>query len=124
MILFECPYCAAELEIGESRAGRVDDLPPLQRPGRGAQAAQAPAARGIRPGRGRRGAARIVGLGGTLTAADIEALEEDEGPRKKKRRRPKMEWQLFVGGFGFPLVARRRDALAADRHSGPPWPAG
>jgi hypothetical protein len=39
---------------------------------------------------------------GTLTEADIEALEEDEGPRKKKRRRPKMEWQLFVGGFGFP----------------------
>ena len=37
-----------------------------------------------------------------LTAADIAALEEDEEPRKKKRRRPKMEWQLFVGGFGFP----------------------
>ena len=39
---------------------------------------------------------------GRLTAADIAKLEEDEEPRKKKRRRPKMEWQLFLGGFAFP----------------------
>ena len=37
-----------------------------------------------------------------LTRTDLDALEEDEEPEKKKRRRPKMEWQLFLGGFGFP----------------------
>ncbi len=36
-----------------------------------------------------------------LTKADIDQLAEDEGPQKKKRR-PKMEWQLFLGGFLFP----------------------
>ncbi len=39
---------------------------------------------------------------GKLSADDIEALEKDEAPQKKKRRRPKMEWRLLVGGFGFP----------------------
>jgi len=39
---------------------------------------------------------------GELTAADIDAIEKDEEPQRKKRRRPKMEWRLFVGGFGFP----------------------
>ena len=47
---------------------------------------------------------------GRLTTSDIEGLEEDDEPKKKKRRRPKMEWQLFVGGFGFPWSPRRRDA--------------
>ena len=38
---------------------------------------------------------------GRLSQADIDKLEEDDEPQKKKRR-PKMEWQLFLGGFGFP----------------------
>ncbi len=102
MILFECPYCAAQLEIGEDRAGRSMtcpfckgqvEVPKLHKPRRRGEydlEEDGPAAGGS------------LASGGVLTAADIAALEEDEGPRKKKRRRPKMEWQLFVGGFGFP----------------------
>ena len=42
-----------------------------------------------------------LAAGGMLSEADIAALEEEDAP-PKKRRRPKMEWRLFVGGFGFP----------------------
>jgi hypothetical protein len=96
MILFECPYCAAHLEIDEGRAGRSMtcafckgqvDVP--------------------KPAKPRRREEYVVEeddslpAHGQLTAADIAALEQEEPPRKKKRR-PKMEWQLFIGGFGFP----------------------
>ncbi|MGA2257568.1 MAG: hypothetical protein ABSG53_23145 [Thermoguttaceae bacterium] len=97
MILFECPYCAAHLEIGESRGGRSMTCPfckgqvevpwphkPRRRAEYGLEKDDVSTSRG------------------KLTAADIAALEDDEEPPKKKRRRPKMEWQLFVGGFGFP----------------------
>ena len=36
-----------------------------------------------------------------LSKADIDELEDDDQPRKKKRR-PKMEWGLLLGGFAFP----------------------
>ena len=102
MILFECPYCAAQLEIGEGRAGRSMtcpfckgqvEVPKPHKPRRREEydlEEDDATPRGSSASRGK------------LTAADIEALEEDEEPQKKKRRRPKMEWQLFVGGFGFP----------------------
>jgi hypothetical protein len=103
MIVFECPYCAAQLEIGESRAGGSMtcprckgqvEVPKPNKPHKPRRHAEYDleddaAARGSSASRGK------------LTAADIEELEEDEEPQKKKRR-PKMEWQLFLGGFGFP----------------------
>jgi len=102
MIFFECPYCAATLEIGEGRAGGSMtcafckgqvEVPKPSKPRRHGEY-------DLEGDDGRpRGSSATLGK---LTAADIEELEEDEEPRKKKRRRPKMEWQLFVGGFGFP----------------------
>jgi hypothetical protein len=77
-----CPFCKGQVEVPKPHAPRRQEEYDLEddrsRP-RGSPAAL-----------------------GTLSATDIEKLEEDEGPQKKKRRRPKMEWQLFVGGFGFP----------------------
>jgi hypothetical protein len=101
MILFECPFCAAQLQIAESRAGRsltcafckgqVEIPKPSKRSRHGEyelrEDDESPTARA---------AAR-----GTLTVAELEALDAEEEP-KKKRRRPKMQWQLVIGGFGFP----------------------
>ncbi|MEI8375368.1 MAG: hypothetical protein WCJ35_21320 [Planctomycetota bacterium] len=102
MILFECPYCAAQLEIGESRTGRSMTCPfckgqvEIPKPHKPRRLEEYDLQED--DGRPRDSLATL----GKLTAADIEELEKDEEPQKKKRRRPKMEWQLFVGGFGFP----------------------
>lgn len=87
MIVFECPYCAAQLEIGESRAGGSMtcprckgqvEVPKPNKPHKPRRHAEYDleddaAARGSSASRGK------------LTAADIEELEEDEEPQKKKR---------------------------------------
>ncbi len=105
MIYLECPFCAARLEIGEDRAGRSMTCPFCK----GQVEVPKPHAPRRHPRYQREydleeDNARPHGAlasGGMLTEADIAALEEEEAPRKKKRR-PKMEWRLFVGGFGFP----------------------
>jgi len=100
MIRFECPDCAARLEIDESRGGRSMTCPFCK--------GQVAVPMLYKPRRRREYASTMSDTPvarGKLTNADIEALENDEEPhtkRKKKRRRPKLEWQLFVGGFGFP----------------------
>lgn len=72
-----CPFCKGQVEVPVSHKPRRREAYELKKD-------DASASRG------------------KLTTADIETLEEDEEPQKKKRRRPKMEWRLFVGGFGFP----------------------
>ncbi len=77
-----CPRCKGQVEVPKPHKPRRHDEYDLKE--------DSPPPRGS------------LASGGRLTATDIQALEEDEEPRKKKRRRPKMEWQLFIGGFGFP----------------------
>ncbi len=101
MIVFECPYCSARLEIDEGRAGRTMTCPfckgqvAVPKPHKPRQDEEYGLADdeyeppGSSAPRGR------------LTARDIDELEADEEPGRK-RRRPKMEWHLFLGGFGFP----------------------
>jgi hypothetical protein len=102
MILFECPYCSAQIQIAEGRAGRSMTCPRCK--------GQVEVPKPHKPRRREEydlqedgppppGSTATLGR---LTAAEIDALEEEEESQKKKRRRPKMEWQLFLGGFGFP----------------------
>lgn len=76
-----CPRCKGQVEVPKPQKPRRRDEYDLQEDDAASRASSASL--------------------GKLTAAEIEALEENEGPRKK-RRRPKMEWHLFLGGFAFP----------------------
>ena len=100
MIPLECPYCFARLEIGDDRGGKRMTCPFCK------GQVDVP-----KPHKSRREeaydivedeeSAEFIRERGKLTAAEIQRLEDEEEPEKKKRR-PKMEWQLFIGGFGFP----------------------
>ena len=83
-----CPFCKGQVEVPRPREPRRQHEP--QRPEEYDLEADDPRSRGS--------SATV----GKLTKTDIEALEKDDEPQKKKRRRPKMEWQLFLGGFAFP----------------------
>jgi hypothetical protein len=106
MILFECPYCAARLEIGDDRAGRTMTCPfckgQVEVPKPHVPRRPADYEDEYQLQEDDRQPHGALAAGGMLTADDIAALEEDEARQKKKRRRPKMEWQLFIGGFAFP----------------------
>ena len=104
MIPLECPYCFAPLEIGDDRGGRSMTCPFCK--------GQVQVPKPHKPKRPRRydeyeledDDAALQGSlvsRGKLSEAEIESLEDEE-PEKKKRRRPKMEWRLFLGGFAFP----------------------
>jgi hypothetical protein len=101
MIIFECPYCSAHLEIGEGRAGRSMTCPfckgqvEVPKPHKPRRETEYDIEDDERP---RGSLASLTGL----TSADLEDLDDDDDAPKKKRRRPKMEWSLFLGGFGFP----------------------
>jgi hypothetical protein len=102
MIVLECPYCSAQIQLAEGRAGRSITCPfckgQVEAPK--PHKSKPPDEYDFRDEAEPRESASMVGL---LTAADVEALEQEEPPQKKKRRRPRMEWQLVVGGFGFPF---------------------
>ena len=100
MIPFECPYCSAQIQIPAGRVGRAITCPRCK--------GQVPATKPPQPVRHDEydfkdeSAAHVPAPTRSLTTSEIEALEAEEEPQKKKRRRPTMEWSLFLGGFGFP----------------------
>ena len=100
-MLFECPYCSAEFQVAAGHAGRSMTCPrckgqvEVPKPHKSRRSDEYDLADDD-PALSAASAQR-----GKLTQAEIEALEEVEEP-KKKRRRPKMEWGLFLGGFVFP----------------------
>jgi hypothetical protein len=105
MIVLECPFCSAHLEIGEDRAGRSMtcpfckgqvEVPKPQKPPRHEEY-DLEADDGHPP-------ASLTSVAG-LTDADLDELDEEDEAPQKKRRRPKMEWHLIVGGFGFPWTS-------------------
>ena len=77
-----CPFCKGQVDVPKPPKPRRGDEPDQE----GGDATP------------QGSSASLAGL----TQTDLQQLEKDEQPQKRKRRRPKMEWHLFIGGFGFP----------------------
>jgi hypothetical protein len=96
MDFFDCPHCAEQLPIVPGRIGRQTICPSCKRP------VEVPKPRRAAPG-------DVFGLEGDTAghrtvakAIERVAVDDQAEAEEDELRRPTMEWNLFLGGFGFP----------------------